>query len=330
MRAWRVHELGDPRDALKLEEIEEPSNPGPGEVVVEVEAAALNFFDILLCQGKYQERPDPPFTPGAEVSGTVVEVGDGVDLSPGTRVLATPPLPKGGYAEKVLAPAEGGVFPVPDEMPFEKAAALHIVYQTAYMGLHRRAGLKEGETVLVHAGAGGVGSAAIQVAKAASARVISTAGGPEKVKVCEDLGADLSLDYREGDFVDAVKEATGGRGADVIFDPVGGDVFDRSRRCVAFEGRLLVVGFASGRIPEAPANHALVKNYSVVGLHWGLYNRVMPRLVAENHEALVELYSAGKIDPLIYKTVPLHEVPEALDLLGSRKTYGKLVTLPRT
>jgi len=328
MRAWRVHELGDPKDALKLEEVEEPK-PGPGEVLVEVEAAALNFFDILLCQGKYQERPDPPFTPGAEVAGTVVEAGEGVGLAPGTRVLATPPLPRGGYAERVVAPAEGGVFPVPESMSYEKAAALHIVYQTAYMGLHRRAGLGEGETVLVHAGAGGVGSAAIQVARAAGARVIATAGGPEKVKVCEELGAEISLDYCEEDFVDAVKEATGGRGADVIFDPEGGDVFDRSRRCVAFEGRILVVGFASGRIAEAPTNHALVKNYSVVGLHWGLYNKVMPELVAENHEALVGLYNAGKIDPLVYESVPFEGIPEALELLGSRKTHGKLVATPR-
>ena len=328
MRAWRVHELGDPKDALKLEELEEP-RPGPGEVLIEVEAAALNFFDILLCQGKYQERPDPPFTPGAEVAGAVVEAGDGAALEPGTRVLATPPLPRGGYAEKVVAPAEGGVFPIPEAMPYEKAAALHIVYQTAYMGLHRRAGLREGETVLVHAGAGGVGSAAIQVATAAGARVIATAGGAEKVRVCEELGAEISLDYREEDFVGAVKEATGGRGADVIFDPVGGDVFDRSRRCVAFEGRILVVGFASGRIAEAPTNHALVKNYSVVGLHWGLYNKVMPELVSANHEALVGLYAAGKIDPLVHKNVPFEEIPEALELLGSRKTHGKLVATPR-
>ena len=327
MRAWRIHEPGDPKDVLKLEEVEEPK-AGPGEVVVEVEAAALNFFDILLCQGKYQERPDPPFTPGAEVAGTVTETGDGATLRPGTRVLATPPLPNGGYAERVVAPVQGSVFPIPEAMPYEKAAAMHIVYQTAYMGLHRRAGLAEGETVLVHAGAGGVGSAAIQVARAAGARVIATAGGPEKVRVCEELGAEISLDYREADFVDAVKEATGGRGADVIFDPVGGETFDRSRKCVAFEGRILVVGFASGKIPEAPASHALVKNYSVVGLHWGLYNKLMPELVADNHEALIDLYAQGKIDPLIYETIPFEEIPEALELLGSRKTYGKLVTSP--
>ncbi len=328
MRAWRVHELGDPKDVLELDEIEEPE-AGPGQVVVEVEAAALNFFDILLCQGKYQERPDPPFTPGAEVAGTVLEVGEGVEgLEPGARVLATPPLPAGAFAQKVAASADGGVFPVPETMPFEKAAALHIAYQTAHVGLHRRASLREGETVLVHAGAGGVGSAAIQVARAAGARVIATAGGPEKVGVCRDLGAEVAVDYKVENFVDAVKEATDGRGADVIFDPVGGEVFDGSRRCVAFEGRLVVVGFTSGTIANAPTNHALVKNYSVVGLHWGLYNKVMPKLVAETHDALIELYETGGIDPLIYDAVPFEELPDALELLGSRKTYGKLVTSP--
>lgn len=327
MRAWRVKELGDPKEVLEIEEVGEPK-AGPGEVTIEVEAAALNFFDILLCRGEYQERPDPPFTPGAEVSGTVLEAGEGVDLTPGQRVLATPPLPNGGFAERVAAPVAGGVFPVPDSMPFEKAAALHIVYQTAYVGLHRRGALEEGETVLVHAGAGGVGSAAIQVARAAGARVIATAGGSEKVEVCRKLGAEIAVDYREENFIDAVKEATGGRGADVVFDPVGGDVFDGSRRCVAFEGRIVVVGFTSGRIADAPTNHALVKNYSVAGLHWGLYNKLMPEVVTETHEALVGLFEAGGIDPLIYEAVPFEELPEALNLLGSRKTYGKLVMKP--
>jgi NADPH2:quinone reductase len=327
MRAWQVHELGDPQEVLKLEEVEEPE-PGRGEVVVEVEAAALNFFDILLCKGEYQERPDLPFTPGAEVSGPIVEAGEGVDLAVGTRVLATPPLPKGGYAEKVAAPADGSVFYIPDEMPTQAAAALHLAYQTAHFGLHRRADLREGETVLVHAGAGGVGSAAIQVARAAGARVIATAGGPEKVEVCEKLGAEVAVNYREENFVDVVKEATEGRGADVIFDPVGGEVFDLSRRCVAFEGRIVIVGFTSGSIADAPTNHLLVKNYSVLGLHWGLYNKVMPGLVRGAHDALVKLYQNGEIDPLIFNTVPFEEVPEALGLLGSRRTYGKLVTTP--
>ena len=328
MRAWRVHELGEPEDVLELQEVEDPE-ASPEEVVIEVEAAALNFFDILLCQGRYQERPPLPFTPGAEVSGTVATAGERAALVEGTRVIATPQLPEGGFAEKVSVPVKGSIFPIPDGMPFEKAAAMHTVYQTAHVGLHRRAGLGEGEVVLVHAGAGGVGSAAIQVARAAGAHVISTAGDAEKVELCRKLGAEIAVDYKEEDFVEAVKEATDGRGADVIIDPVGGDVFDRSRRCVAFEGRIIIVGFTSGRIASAPTNHALVKNYSVIGLHWGLYNKKMPQLVAETHEALVQLYKDGEINPLVHKTVPFGQVPEALKLLGSRKTRGKLVTSPK-
>jgi NADPH2:quinone reductase len=213
-------------------------------------------------------------------------------------------------------------------MPPEAAAALHVAYQSAFFGLHRRANLSEGETVLVHAGAGGVGSAAIQIARAAGARVISTAGGSEKVEICRKLGAEIAVDYEEENFVDVVKEATEGRGADIIFDPVGGDVFDLSRRCVAFEGRIVIVGFTGGRIADAPTNHLLVKNYSVVGLHWGLYNKKIPELITETHDALIRLYEEGKIDPLIFETVPFEEVPQKLELLSTRKTYGKLVTKP--
>lgn len=326
MRAWRVKDLGDPKNVLALEEVEEPS-PQFGEAVIEVEAAALNFFDILLCRGEYQEKPDLPFTPGAEVSGTISAVGDDVDLEPGQRVIATPQLPRGGLAGRVATPA-AVIYPIPDALPAAEAAALHIVYQTAHFALHRRAALKKGETVLVHAGAGGVGSAAIQLARAAGARVLATAGGEEKVGICRELGAEVAIDYREEDFIQAVKEATDGRGADVVFDPVGGDVFDGSRRCVAFEGRIVVIGFAGGRIPEAPANHLLVKNYSVVGLHWGLYRKMMPHLIRETHEELMRLYEQGKIKPLIYKEFSFEAVPEALESLESRGTYGKLVTRP--
>jgi NADPH2:quinone reductase len=323
MRAWQVQRLGDPEQALRLAEVDEP-RPEPGEVVIEVRAAALNFFDILLCRGEYQERPELPFTPGGEISGTVLETGEGANLQIGRRVIATPPLPRGGYADRVAVP-ETSVFPIPNSMPFEKAAALPITYQTAHLALHHRAQLEPGETVLVHAGAGGVGSAAIQIARATGARVIATAGGPEKVGVCKQLGAEIAVDYREENFIEVVKEVTEGRGANVIFDPVGGDVFDGSRRCVAFEGRILIIGFAGGRIAEAPTNHVLVKNYSVVGMHWGLYTRVMPDLVRSTHEDLVDLYEAGKIDPLISERVPFEELPGALKLLGGRGTYGKIV-----
>jgi NADPH:quinone reductase len=323
MRAWQVQSLGDPDQALQLAEVDEP-RPEPGEVVIEVHAAALNFFDILLCRGEYQERPELPFTPGGEISGTVIETGEGAELQIGRRVIATPPLPRGGYADRVAVP-ETSVFPIPDSVPFEKAAALPITYQTAHVALHHRAQLKSDETALVHAGAGGVGSAAIQIARAAGARVIATAGGSEKVEVCKRLGAEKTVDYGEENFIDVVKEATEGRGADVIFDPVGGDVFDGSRRCVAFEGRIVVIGFAGGRIAEAPTNHVLVKNYSVVGMHWGLYTRVMPDLIRSTHEDLTGLYEAGDIDPLISKTVPFVQLPEALKLLGARATYGKII-----
>jgi NADPH:quinone reductase len=324
MRAWQVQRLGNPEQALKLAEVEAP-RPEPGEVVIEVEAAALNFFDILLCRGEYQESPELPFTPGGEVSGTVHEAGGGMQA--GQHVIATPPLPRGGYADRVAVP-ESSVFPIPDSMPFDKAAALPITYQTAHVALRHRAQLEPGETVLVHAGAGGVGSAAIQIAKAVGATVIATAGGSEKVEVCEKLGAEIAIDYREENFVEVVKEATEGRGADVIFDPVGGDVFDGSRRCVAFEGRIVIIGFAGGRIADAPTNHVLVKNYSVVGMHWGLYTRVMPGLIRNTHEDLIGLYNAAEIDPLISGTVSFEELPNALEKLSGRGTYGKVVTSP--
>src|SRR5919112_1346817 len=326
MRAWQVHRLGDPEQALRLAEMEGPQ-PGPGEVVIGVRAAALNFFDILLCKGEYQERPELPFVPGGEVSGTIRATGEGAGLRVGQRVIATPPLPSGGYADEVAVP-QASVFAIPETMSFDKAAALPITYQTAHVALHRRARLRAGETVLVHAGAGGVGSAAIQISKAAGARVIATAGGPEKVEVCKKLGAEIAIDYREENFVEVVKEATEGRGADVIFDPVGGDVFDGSRRCVAFEGRVVIIGFAGGRIAEAPTNHVLVKNYSVVGMHWGLYTRVMPDLIRSTHEGLIRLYEAGEIDPLVSEIFPFERLPEALKLLGDRGTYGKIVVRP--
>jgi len=327
MKAWRVHENGAPADVLRLDDVPDP-RPGPGELLVRVDAGAPNFPDVLLCAGMYQERPPLPFTPGLEVAGTVVEAGEGAGFERGDRVLGGPPLPGGGLAELAVLPA-AGAFRVPDGMPAADAAALMITYQTAYVGLHRRAALRAGETLLVHAGAGGVGSAAIQVGLAAGARVIATAGGPEKVRVCRELGAHEVLDYRaDGDLPKRVKELTGGRGADVIWDPVGGDVFEASRRCVAFEGRLVVVGFAGGRIPEVPAGHVLVKNYSVVGVHWGLYRKENPAVIADAHEALLRLYGQGAIRPLVSEQLPLSAAPDALTRLATRATVGKIVLLP--
>jgi NADPH2:quinone reductase len=323
MKALRVHELGEPEAVMRLEETTIPE-PVPGAVRIKVEAASLNFPDVLMCRGEYQVKPELPFTPGAEVAGIVDALGEGVhDLEVGQRVLAIPAA--GGFAEYTLATAAGGVFPIPDSMPSRAAAALHVTYQTGHLALHRRANLQPGETLLVHAGAGGVGSAAIQLGLAAGARVIATAGGPDKVEVCRKLGAEIAVDYREQDFVDVVKDATGGRGADVIYDPVGGDVYDRSTKCIAFEGRILIIGFTGGRFAEARTNHVLIKNYSVVGVHWGLYNVVNPQLVRDTHDELVRLFEAGEIDPLVSETVDLAAVPGALGRLGSRGTYGKIV-----
>jgi NADPH2:quinone reductase len=318
MKAWQVRRLGAPADALELVEVPDPV-AGEGELLVRVEACALNFPDALLCAGLYQEKPALPFTPGLEICGTIVGAG--------RRVIGGPPLPHGGLAELAVLPA-GGAFDVPASMPADEAASLLITYQTAYVGLHRRASLRAGEWLLVHAGAGGVGSAAIQVGRAAGARIIATAGGPEKTAVCRELGALEVIDYRSEDIAARVKEITGGHGADVVWDPVGGDVFDASRRCIAFEGRLVVVGFTAGRIPEVPAGHVLVKNYSVVGLHWGLYRQREPQVITDTHEALKDLYAAGSIRPLVSERVPMAEAPAALTRLASRGTVGKVVVLP--
>jgi NADPH2:quinone reductase len=325
MKAQRVHELGEPERVLTLEDVPVPE-PARGEVRLRVHAASLNFPDVLMCRGEYQVKPPVPFTPGAEVAGAVDALGTEVDgFAVGDRVLAIPSFGNGGFTEYTTAAASGGVFAIPESMSFASASALHVVYQTGHLALHRRAALQPGETLLVHAGAGGVGSAAIQLGRAAGAAVIATAGGPEKVEVCRKLGADLAIDYRAHDFVDAVKEFTDGRGADVIYDPVGGDTFDRSTKCIAFEGRILVIGFTGGRFADARTNHVLIKNYSVVGVHWGMYNVVNPALVRRNHEELMRLFEEGKIDPLVSERVDLAGVPSALARLGGRGTFGKVV-----
>jgi NADPH2:quinone reductase len=318
MRAWRVHELGDPSQVMSLDEVDRPT-PGEGQVLVKVRAAALNFPDVLMAMGMYQEKPPLPYIPGVELCGEIVETGQ--------RVIGSPSGGPGAFAEYALMDADAA-FPAPEGLSDEKAASLYLTYQTGYVGLHRRARLQEGEWLLVHAGAGGVGSAAIQLGKAAGARVIATAGGERKVEVCRELGADHVVDYTTEDFVPIVKEVTGGHGADVVYDPVGGDVFDKSRKCIAFEGRLVVVGFTSGRIPEAPANHLLVKNYSVVGLHWGLYRKHDPAVFGAVHQELTRLVEAGAIDPLVSQALPLEQAPQALKALADRSTVGKVVLVP--
>ncbi len=322
MQAWRVHELGEPSDVMVLDDVEAPT-PGPGEVLLDVAAASLNFPDVLMCRGQYQDKPALPFVPGGEVSGTIIERGEGVDdLEVGQRVLAV--TRTGGLCEQTVA-HQATVYPIPDTLDFAAAAALHIVYQTSHLALHHRGRLRAGETLLVHAGAGGVGSSAIQLGVAAGARVLATAGGPDKVQICRDLGADLAIDYRAEDFVAVVKDATDGRGADVIYDPVGGDVFDQSLRCIAWEGRLLVIGFASGRIPELPANRALLKNCSIVGVYWGMYNLHDPGLLRRTHDELVALHAAGKIAPLVTEQLALADARDAVQRLADRQTVGKVV-----
>jgi NADPH2:quinone reductase len=327
VRAWTVHEVGDPAEVLGLEDVEEPA-PGPGEVAVEVAACGLNFADILLCRGQYQQRPPLPFTPGLETSGRILAVGGAVsDRSVGQRVIAVPRLPRGGLAERIVTPA-AATYPIPDDLGDAEAASLHIAYQTSWFALHRRAAIRPGEWLLVHAAAGGVGSAAVQLGVAAGARVIATAGGAEKVERCRGLGAEVVIDYSAEDFVPIVKDATGGHGADVVYDPVGGDTFDRSRKVVAWEGRLLVIGFASGRIPDVPASHLLVKNYAVVGLHWGAYNQHDPGAVEECHGALMGLHGEGRIAPVVFAELAMEEALEGLVLLGGRHTFGKVVIRP--
>ncbi|MFH9419407.1 NADPH:quinone oxidoreductase family protein [Streptomyces sp. NPDC017529] len=326
MKAWRVHENGEPREVMRLEEVPDPQ-PGAGQLLLRVRAANVNFPDALLCRGEYQVRPPFPFTPGVEICGEVLAAGEGATAGVGARVLAQPPLPGGGFADLVVVDA-AAVRPAPEALDDAEAAALHIGYQTGWFGLHRRARLQPGETLLVHAAAGGVGSAAVQLGKAAGAHVIGVAGGPEKAAVARGLGCDLVLDRRTDDLAAAVKEATGGRGADVVYDPVGGDAYAKSVKCVAFEGRIVVVGFASGAVPAPGLNHALVKNYSILGLHWGLYGTKDPAAVDACHEELAKLAAQGVIKPLIGGRVPLSGAAEAVQRVFDGTTTGRLVVVP--
>jgi NADPH:quinone reductase len=327
VKAWRVSQLGEPRDAMSLDEVPHPS-PGAGQLLVRVLGAAANFADALMCRGLYQVKPPLPFTPGLELCGEVAALGSGATgFAVGERVIGLSALPAGGFAELALMDT-ATTFPAPGALDDAEAAAFYIGYQTGWFGLHRRAHLQPGETLLVHAAAGGVGSAAVQLGKAAGAQVIGVVGGPEKAQVARTLGADVVVDRHTEDFVEVVKGVTHGRGADVVYDPVGGDAYQRSTKCIAFEGRILVVGFAGGQIQSAALNHALVKNYSIVGLHWGLYTSKDPALVRACHEELSRLAADGVVKPLVSERLALDAVADGLQRLADGTTVGRVAFVP--
>ncbi len=333
MRAWRLLRLGDPWTELAAADMAEPdakeaASVRPDAVVVRVEATDLNFADILQCRGQYQVRHEVPFTPGMNATGTVVESSPDSPHRPGERIVGPTVAPWGGFAECAVL-AGDLAHPVPVGVSSIDAMAAHITYGTAWFALHRRGRLQAGETVLVLAGAGGVGSAAIRLARAHGCWVAAAAGGEEKTAVCHELGADALIDYEAEDLYGAVMELTSGRGVDVVFDPVGGDWSDTARRLLAWEGRLLVIGFASGRIPSAPTNHVLVKNYSVVGVHMGGYRERRTDLVRQCYVDLHGRLERGEIEPFVSEVIGFGAVPESLRRLSGRGTTGRVVFDPR-
>lgn len=311
-----------PPESLVLEDIPSPA-VGPKEVKVAVHYAGLNFPDTLIIAGTYQFKPPFPFSPGMEVGGTILEVGkDVTNLKVGQRVMAT--TGHGGFAEEVVAPAEK-VYPLPDKVSFEAAAAIPVTYGTTYHALVDRGHLKAGEWLLVHGATGGVGLNAVEMGKMLGAKVIATGGSDEKLAIAKQYGADALVNYSKEKIRDRVKEITGGAGADVIYDPVGGDAFDESLRCIAWDGRLLVIGFASGRIPEAKANLVLLKSCQVVGVFWGAYAARDPKAARAAFEKVLNWAAEGKLRPHISHTFPLDKVPDAMKTLLARKVIGKAV-----
>lgn len=322
MKAICARQWCEPKD-LELVEVERPK-PKKGDVLIKVGAAALNFPDILMIQGKYQVKPPLPFTPGMEVAGTVEEVGEGVTgLKVGDRVMAQTGM--GGFAEYAVAPAVGARR-MPENMTDEEGAGFWLVYSTSHFGLAYRAQMKRGESVLVHSAAGGVGMAAVQIARALGAsKVIGTVGSDEKLQVIRDLGVDVAINYEKEDWVEIVKKETGGKGADIIYDPVGGKIGELSTKCIAFEGRLLIIGFTSGEFSNFKSNHILIKNYSIVGLHWGNYRIFNPGLMDESWRELAAMFEKGAVKPLISARYRMEQVAEAMEHLASRKAVGKIV-----
>ncbi|RLK52582.1 NADPH:quinone oxidoreductase family protein [Microbacterium telephonicum] len=321
MRAWRVTRLGEPADVLSLDEVPVPA-PAAGEVQVRVRAVAANFPDVLLCRGEYQVKPELPFVPGIELVGDVTAVGAGVSgFAPGDRVLGSK---IGVLSEYAVLPASD-VWLAPASLDDVSAAGLTVAYQTAWFALHRRAALQPGEWVLVHAAAGGVGLAAVQLAVAAGAQVIGVVGSEVKAETARAAGAEVVLVRGVDDIAAGVKAATAGHGADVVVDPVGGDAFVASTKCIAFEGRLVVIGFAGGTIPTVPAGHVLVKNYTVLGLHWGMYPGIRPDLVDDARRELTRLADAGRIVPVVDHAVAFESAPDALTALACGDTVGRVV-----
>ncbi|MEQ8348555.1 MAG: NADPH:quinone oxidoreductase family protein [Sneathiellaceae bacterium] len=333
MRAVRAHSLGG-IDALALEDVAPPAML-PGGVRIAVKAAGVSFANLLVLEGRHQNRPGLPFTPGTEIAGIVTELSDegGHGLRPGDRVCAG--LPSGGFAEQAVA-AAGNVFRIPDGLGFAAATHFPTIYATAYCALAWRAQLQRGESLLVHGAGGASGLAAVEIGAALGARVIATAGSPEKAAVARAHGAAHVIDHRAGPIRDPVLDLTGGSGADVVFDPVGGDLFDQSLRCVAPLARILTIGYASGRIPQVPGNILLVKNLSLIGLYWGYYmawgkTQAPPALRARVRTLFADLFALfdqGRLHPVVDAELPLERAAEALRRVQERNVIGKAVLLP--
>ncbi|MEL6337484.1 MAG: NADPH:quinone oxidoreductase family protein [Pseudomonadota bacterium] len=319
MRSMRLHEIGG---ALQLDEVPVPT-PGPGEVLIEVAACGVNFADTLMVRGQYQEKPAIPFAPGLEVAGTVAALGAGVEGPPvGTRVAALPGA--GGFAEAVCAPAATCVA-IPDAMPFDHAAALQVAYGTSHVALDHRARLQPGERLLVLGAAGGVGLTAVEIGALMGAEVIACARGAARLEKAAAKGARHLIDSETADLREAVK-ALGG--ADVVYDPVGGDQWTAALRATNPGGRLLPIGFASGEVPQIPANILLVKNLDVIGFYWGAYYRFAPQILANSFRQLLAWYADGAIVPHVSNHLPLEQASDALGLLTRREATGKVVIEP--
>jgi NADPH2:quinone reductase len=321
MKAVLCKELGPP-EKLVVEQVPSPK-PGKGQVVVSVKAAGVNFPDTLIIQGKYQFKPEPPFSPGGEVAGVIKELGEGVTrLKPGDRVIAASTF--GGFAEEMVADADK-VIPMPDAMDFVPASAFVLTYGTSYHALKDRAHLKAGETLLVLGASGGVGLAAIQIGKALGAKVIAAASSDTKLQVCKNNGADELINYASEDLRARIKVITAGRGVDVVYDPVGGPYSEPALRDMAWNGRFLVVGFAAGDIPKVPLNLPLLKGCSIVGVFWGAFTRTEPDNNRRNNDELLRMYLGGKIKPHIHATYPLERAAEALNEVLNQRVSGKVV-----